>query len=247
MAMYIGSNNRETLQGVIEEIERLQREEKRIEATAQMVKTRERAIYTHGVLQGLHNTLTMAAQNGPTPTDAQVRSLGLTLLQRERLAAAINTGAANKATQDAARLADPDYLPTAEEAGGPVDVVKGKCSECDGEDANLVQTVYLNGGRWQCIRHKTFSSMGMSNGAFPAPERKGPTTCALCDFPIEESDSYVSVGQFSYAHKRWGCPEACKFCGARVGEDGDCTAAIDAKCNGGEVATGVFGSGNQES
>jgi len=73
MAMFIGSNDHETLVGVLEEIERLIRREDGIERRATKVKTRERSVYARAVLQELHNTIKMASENGPTPDLTKLR------------------------------------------------------------------------------------------------------------------------------------------------------------------------------
>lgn len=74
MAMFIGSNDRETLLGVLEEIERLMKREDSNERRASTVKGRERAVYARGTLQELHNTISLAAQNGPTPDLSKLRA-----------------------------------------------------------------------------------------------------------------------------------------------------------------------------
>jgi hypothetical protein len=135
MAMYIGSNNRETLAGVVEELQREMRS--RVIAVGRVRRRIEDPLVTRGkqalrrdeaafqanieLLQSLINTFEMAMQNGPTPDLSKIGEarLGLTQDSRERLAAAIMRGSANRTADDIANdlLANVDLsdLPTVEQ------------------------------------------------------------------------------------------------------------------------------------
>ncbi len=105
MAMFIGSNDKETLLGVVEEIERVIRREDATERRATTVKGRERAVYARATLQELHNTISMAAQNGPTPDLSKLRARMATpdlerLLADEIRALETRTGASSCIIED---------------------------------------------------------------------------------------------------------------------------------------------------
>jgi hypothetical protein len=105
---FIGSNDRATLLGVLEEIDH---ELKSVRIGMRVGKTRRERDRWDGqriALETLRWRVEEASKNGPTPTDEQLRNVTLSLTpeSRLRLAQAINEGAANKAAGAAGKTAD---------------------------------------------------------------------------------------------------------------------------------------------
>jgi hypothetical protein len=79
MVTFIGANDRETLEGAIEAIDRELRSE-RIKATrAKLSRDRYAALYAVAKLSGLRDYFEEASKNGPTPTPAQIAALRVTI------------------------------------------------------------------------------------------------------------------------------------------------------------------------
>lgn len=220
MAMYIGSNNRETLLGVIEELEREIRPRRialsKIEARLEdpLLKTGKQRLRSDkaatqaviNMLQSLINTFTMASQNGPTPTEEQLRGLrlGLTQESRERLAAAVSRGAANRTADDIAN-----------------DLLK---------DVNL--TDLLTPAQQFRMDHEEGAHAGTGQSI---------AGCPLCLRPIGIGKTVVVDSSSGDEGMNTVDPTvSCTFCGVDLDAEGNCSAAIDELCAVGETAVSAL-------